>query len=107
MTTKQQEDLAGRWFVWISPSATTGSPNIKNGRISRYGTYISLPSRAEAKKFEADYDDYFDHNDNCQVYACTVNTGRLFAFGLSSTEFMIDLVMAPEVENFSDYKKGY
>ena len=99
-----KDDLAGKWFVWIGQSATTGSPNIKTGRLSRYGTFISLPSRSEAKKFETDY---FDRNGNCQACACTVNTGRLFAFGLSSTEFMIDLVMAPEVENFSDYKKGY
>ena len=99
-----KDDLAGKWFVWIGQSATTGSPNHLTGLHSRYGTFISLPSRAEAKKFE---DDYFDRDGNCHAYACTVNTGRHFAFGDTWTEFMTDLAMAPKFSNFDDYKKGY
>ena len=97
-----KEDLSGGWYVWIGQSATTGSPNIKTGRLSRYGTFISLPSRSEAKKFETDY---FDRNGNCKACACTVNTGRRFALGLSWTDYMIDLAFAPKVSNFDDYRR--
>jgi len=97
-----KDDLAGKWYVWIGQSATTGSPNHLTGLHSRYGTFISLPSRAEAKKFE---DDYFDRDGNCQAYSCTVNTGRRFSRGDTWTDYMIDLAFAPKVSNFDDYRR--
>ena len=104
MSTIGKEDLAGKWYVWIGQSATTGSPNRLTGRHSRYGIFISLPSRAEAKRFEKYY---FDRDGNCKAYACTVHTGRKFAFGDTWTEYMIALSMASEFENFYEYQRGY
>ena len=97
-----KDDLAGKWFVWIGLAATTGRPNRVTGRLSRYGRFISLPSRAEAKKFETDY---FDRDGNYKAYSCTVNTGRRFSRGDTWAEFMTDLAMAPKFSNFDDYRR--
>lgn len=88
-------DFKGQWFVWIGHRATTGEPNPRTGRLSKYGHYYCAESRAQAKNFVADYGDW----DPAKVAVVgTARTLRQYARGLAVQTYLEHLTLIPSLK---------
>lgn len=77
-------------FVGKRNGATTGEPNPRTGRLSRWGDYYRFATKAERDQFVKEY----YHTDNV-AFACSFNTGRQFSRGMSLRDYAEHIYSLP------------
>lgn len=72
------------YLAFIGPrnGATTGQPNSRTGRLSKWGHYIRFATKAERDQFVREH-----YHINNTATACSFNTGRRFSLGMSMKDY--------------------
>jgi len=87
------------YYVFIGQNATTGEPNPRTGRMSKWGDVSIFESKREALLFAAEKE---TGNAQDVIVAGTKRTIREFCLGVSVAQFEENIEMSPVMKRDGD-----